>query len=179
MENLKEDFEVLNELLRTAYKLISPISYHDDIERLTPEFVKQDYVKSPGCYLAIGTGAEHTLFPICNRQGYKDPNIIKFSLKMAKRLAEKNTDSNMEETIGKLTKMLSKYDKPIPNTNSQAALKRKSTKIFNSKMRTPVSEWGNKDLSRDKKVKEFVQDMYNIKQDAKEKVKINKLKAKK
>ena len=67
MENLYEDFQNLNELIRTASSLISPITYRDDLNRLTPEFVQQDAKKSPGCYLKLGQGRDHTLFPICNR----------------------------------------------------------------------------------------------------------------
>ena len=83
MVNLNEDFKVLNELIRTAYKLISPIPYHDDIKRLTPEFMNRDYVKTPGCYIAVGDGNNNTIFPICNRYGFRDPDMIKFSLKLA------------------------------------------------------------------------------------------------
>jgi hypothetical protein len=134
MENLNEDFEVLNELLRKAYSLISPITYHDDLDRLTPEFVKKDSQKTPGCYLKLGQGADHTLFPICNRYGYKDPKMIKFSLKLAKRLQEKGATHGIEGTVIKLQKLLTKYDKAVPNTKSQAFLKGQATKTFNKKM---------------------------------------------
>lgn len=137
MENLNEDFKVLNELLRTAYKLISPISYHDDIKRLTPEFMKKDSDKNPGCYIAVGDGNNNTLFPICNRYGYKDPDIIKFSLKLAKRIVDQqNSDQrDIPGTIVKLEKLLAKYGKPVPKTVSQAVLKGKATKLFNTKMK--------------------------------------------
>ncbi len=134
MKNLNEDFQNLSELLRTAYSLISPITYHDDLDRLTPDFVTQDAEKKPGCYLKLGQGADHTLFPICNRYGYKDPKMIKFSLKLAKKMAEKNQERDMSGAIVKLEKLLNKYGKPIPNTKSQAALKGKATKTFNKKM---------------------------------------------
>jgi len=134
MENLNEEFGVLEELLRTAHRLISPTTYHDDLKRLTPDFLKKDAVKTPGCYLAIGNGAEHTIFPICNRQGFKDPKMIQFSLKLAKRMAEKQPDHNLSGTVVKLTKLLTKYDKAIPNTKSQAVLKGKATRTFNRKM---------------------------------------------
>lgn len=160
MENLNEDFKVLSELLRTAYKLISPITYHDDLKRLSPEFVQQDFEKNPGCYLRLGQGADHTLFPICNRYGYKDPQMINFSLKLATRIAKKQGDRGMEGMIIKLQKLSTKYSKPVPKTVSQASLQGLSTKTFNKKMRTPVSEWGNSDLSKDEKVKEFVQKLY-------------------
>jgi len=160
MENLNEEYKVLEELLRTAYNLISPITYHDDLNRLTPEFVRQDSEKNPGCYLKLGQGADHTLFPICNRFGFKDPQMISFSLKLAKKMAEKFGDDRASGLIIKLTKLSAKYSKEIPKTNSQAALKGLATKTFNKKMKTSISEWGNSDLSKDEKVKEFVQDLY-------------------
>ena len=135
MENLNEEFANLSELLRTAYKLISPITYHDDLKRLSPEFVKSDAEKNPGCYLKLGQGADHTLFPICNRYGYKDVKMIKFSLKLAKRMAEKQPSDHTAGTVIKLTKLLNKYNKAIPKTKSQAFLKGQSTKTFNKKMK--------------------------------------------
>lgn len=134
MENLNEEFMVLSELIRKAYSLISPITYHDDLDRLTPEFVKQDSEKRPGCYLRLGQGADHTIFPICNRYGYKDPKMIQFSLKLAKRIAEKQGDRGMNGMVVKLEKILTKYNKKVPNTKSQAFLKGQSTKRFNKKM---------------------------------------------
>jgi len=182
MENINEDYKNLSELVRTAYKLISPMTYHDDVDRLTPEFVMDDAKKKPGCYLKLGQGADHTLFPICNRYGYKDPKMIKFSLKLAKRIAEKNQERDMSGTIIKLERLLSKYDKPVPNTVSQAVLKGKATKMFNQKMKIneiiqskvkakvkeKLKEWGNSDLNKDDRAKKFVQDMYNIKENAKD-----------
>ena len=134
MENLNEDFKVLNELFRTAYSLISPITHHDDLNRLTPEFVQQDAIKRPGCYLRLGQGADHTLFPICNRYGYKDPQMIKFSLKLAHKIAKKQGDRGMEGMIVKLEKLSKKYSKEVPKTNSQAALQGIATKKFNKNM---------------------------------------------
>jgi hypothetical protein len=134
MENLNEEYKNLSELVRTAYKLISPMTYHDDVDRLTPEFVMNDSKKRPGCYLKLGQGSDHTLFPICNRYGYKDPKMIQFSLKLAKKIAERNVGHDTSTVILKLEKLLNKYDKPVPNTMSQAVLKGKSTKEFNKKM---------------------------------------------
>ena len=136
MVNLTEDFKVLNELIRTAYKLISPIPYHDDIKRLTPEFMERDYVRTPGCYIAVGDGNNNTIFPICNRYGFRDPNMIKFSLKLAKKMAEVDhvDRPNLPGTIVKLERLLSKYDRPVPKPMKQAAIKGQSTKKFKNKM---------------------------------------------
>ena len=60
--------------------------------------------------------------------------MIKFSLKLAQKIAKKQGDRGMDGMIVKLQRMLTKYDKPIPNTKSQAVLKGKSTKMFNKKM---------------------------------------------
>jgi len=177
MENINEEYKNLSELVRAAYKLISPMTYHDDVDRLTPDFVMNDSKKRPGCYLKLGQGADHTLFPICNRYGYKDPRMIKFSLKLAKKVSERNVGSDTSTVILKLQKLLAKYDKPIPNTVSQASLKGQATKTFNQKMKVneagqlkakeKLEEWGNSDLNKDDKAKKFVQDMYNIKENAK------------
>ncbi len=246
MEKLNKDYKSLNELIRTAYQLISPMTYNDDVDRLTPEFVMNDSKKRPGCYLKLGQGADHTLFPICNRYGYKDPKMIKFSLKLAKKVAERNVGTDTFTVILKLQKLLNKYDKPVPNTVSQAVLKGQATKIFNKKMKISelmqqsrfqndaasvsrgaivmeiwyriqklrdkyresndpstksklksqlkkekmklkiekvklkkekvkekikkkLKEWGNSDLNKDDKAKKFVQNMYNIKENAKAK----------
>ena len=134
MEKLNEDYKILDELLRTAYELISPLSFHDDLDRLTPDFVSDDSKKRPGCYLKLGQGANHTLFPICNRYGYKDPRMMKYSLELARKLDEENEDVDVSDTIIELKRLLNKYDRPIPNTVSQANLKRKSTKMFNKQM---------------------------------------------
>lgn len=137
MENINEDLKVLHELLRTAYDLISPITYHDDLNRLTPEFVAQDSKKRPGCYLKIDNGSDHTLFPICNRYGAKCPKMINFSLKLAKKMAERVDPRERDLTgiIVKLEKLHRKYSKPVPNTQSQAILKAKSTRDFNRNMK--------------------------------------------
>jgi len=131
-----ENFKVLNELFRKAYDLISPITYHDDVDRLTPEFVQQDSKKNPGCYLSIDTGSDHTIFPICNRYGYKCPKMINFSLKLAKGMAKSEIarERDMTGAIIQLKKLHAKYSKEVPNTMSQAVLKGKSTKRFNRKM---------------------------------------------
>jgi len=136
MDYLQEEYEALSELLRTAYKLISPITYHDDLERLTPEFVKKDSEQRPGCYLTIDNGSDHTIFPICNRYGYKDPKMIQFSLKLAKRMANKDVarERDLTGAIIKLERLVKKYGKEVPNTVSQAVLKGKATKKFKQKM---------------------------------------------
>lgn len=143
MENLNEDFKVLSELIRTAYKLISPISYQDDIKRMSPEFLKRDYVKTPNCYLAAGDGNNNTIFPICNRYGYKDPDMIRFSLKLAKKIVDQqgSDQRDIPGVIVKLEKMLNKYDKPVPNTMSQAIAKSLATRKFNKKTFGTLSKY--------------------------------------
>ena len=46
MDKLNEAFEVLEELLRQANSLISPITHHQDLDRLTPDFMLRDCQKN-------------------------------------------------------------------------------------------------------------------------------------
>ena len=137
MDALQESFEVLEELLRQANNLISPITYHDDIKRLTPDFVMGDAKKNPGCYLKMGIGQKHIFFPICNRAGMKCPHIIKFSLKLANRLndLEHAHPERVTTVIAKLTRLLHRYDRPVPKPSRAAGVKSLATQKFNQLMR--------------------------------------------
>ena len=79
MENINEELQILDELLRTAYDLISPLSHHDDLKHLTAQGMEDEYKKTPGCFLKMTTGRGHTLFPICNRAGIKCTKMMAFS----------------------------------------------------------------------------------------------------
>ena len=81
MDTLTEDLEMLDELLRKAYDLISPLSHHDDLKLLSPESMEDEYKKKPSCFIKMQTGRGHTLFPICNRAGIRCTKMMAFSKK--------------------------------------------------------------------------------------------------
>ncbi len=137
MDKLTEGFEVLEELLRQVSSLISPMTHHDDIERLTPEFVKQDSKTNKKCYIQLGGTGRPLIFPVCSRNGAKCPDMIKFSLKYANKMVGRPyvDQEELQSAITRMQAMHKKYNKEIPNTNSQAHLKRISTQRFNQNMK--------------------------------------------
>lgn len=130
---MDKNFEVLEELLRRTYDLISPISHHDDLKRLTPQMMDADSEERPECYLRMG----NTVFPICNRIGIKTPQMIQFSLKLASKMND--VGGADQEQLGaitaKLTTLLNKYSKPVPRPLRAAARKGHSVKKFRRNMR--------------------------------------------
>ncbi len=136
MKKLQESFLVLEELLRQANALISPISFHDDLKLLSPEKMAKDAEKNKSCYLTIRRRSGSVLFPICSRNGAKCPQMIQFSLKMANKLAGKpeTPPDQIQVIIKKLERLQSKYSKPIPKPPGQAYLKGLSTKKLRKQM---------------------------------------------
>jgi len=137
MTKLQESFEILEELLRQAHELISPMTYHDDLERLTPQFMMGDMQKNPGCYIKMDTGRKTMVFPICNRNGIKTPQMIKFSLKLAARLndADYVDQERISIVISKLNRLLNRYDRPVPKPSRAAGVKSLATQKFNQLMK--------------------------------------------
>jgi len=136
MNTLQEAYQILDELLRQANSLVSPITHHQDLERLTPDFVKRDSTKNPKCYLKLATGAKHTLFPLCSRNGIHSPEMIKFSLKMAERLNDfDDVDRDkLNIIVKKLNTLHQKFSRPIPRPGSTGYLKGLATKKFNKEL---------------------------------------------
>jgi hypothetical protein len=132
-KNLNENFEVLEELLRKTYDLISPMTHHDDLKRLTPQMMDDDSEKNPGCYLRMG----NTVFPICNRIGIKSPQMMQFSLKLANKMNGVGgvDQEQLSAMIAKLNFLLSKYSQPVPRPLKAAARKGHSVKKFRRNMR--------------------------------------------
>lgn len=135
-KNLNESFKILEELLRQTYDLISPMSHHEDLKELTPQFMEKDIVDRPECYIALKTGPKSTLFPVCNRIGMKAPKMIQFSLKMAQKLNNVPSIDQvaLKAVIVKLSSMMTKYSKPVPRPWRAASRKGISTRAFNQNM---------------------------------------------
>jgi hypothetical protein len=130
MNNKK--LELLDELLRTARSLISPISYHDHLNSLSDrDFRNKLFDGNPKCYLTIKyKSKEIPFFPICNRTALEDPRIIKFSLKLAKKMVGKG-DVDQEHlivVIKKLESLHKKFIKETPKPTSMAVKKAASTR---------------------------------------------------
>lgn len=137
MKKLQESFTMLEELLRQANDLISPITHHDDLKLLTTDYMKQDSIKNKKCYLTLRRQSGDVLFPMCSRAGMMSPEMIKFSLKMAKKLADKPEypPDQLQVIITKLEKMHNKYSQPIPKPDNSAYLKRLATSKLRKEFR--------------------------------------------
>lgn len=127
---LQEEFQVLEELIRTATSLISPLSIHHTLKKLMdPETRISHYKKHPKCFLALGIGSKSTLFPICNMSGVEDIEVIAFSLKLADRLyARKDVNGDQLNIIVKrLKKLQKKFSQSTPKPANMSHLKAKAT----------------------------------------------------
>ena len=136
MDSLNEAYQVLEELLRQANSLISPITHHQDLERLTPDFMQSDSSKNPHCYLKLSIGAKHTLFPLCSRNGIHSPEMIKFSQKIAAKLNNyEGVDQDKLNVIAtKLQRLYNKFSQPIPKPGRAGYLKGVATNKFNKEL---------------------------------------------
>jgi len=106
--------------------------------------MKQDeknalFEKNPKCFLKLkrmGSSGLYDIpfFPICNRAGMIDPQMIALSLKMVDRLAGNDRiDQNaLIVTATKLKALQKKYSKEIPRPVEAASKKAQVTKFINN-----------------------------------------------
>lgn len=130
---ITEDLERIAELIRKADSLISPITYHDKMKwLLTKDARQQLFERNPKCIFPLKMGREVPFFPVCNRQGMVDPDIISFSLKLANRMVGKEAvdQEHLYAVIAKLEASRKKYEKDIPKPVDMAARKGLVTKMM-------------------------------------------------
>jgi len=146
-----EKITILQEFLRKINKLMDPVSYDEKIQWLLNSKEKNElFEKYPKCVLPIRylqDGNMQPYFFVCNRKGMKDPDMIKFALKLCTKLeCLKHID---QEHLGVIRKKLlllqSRYDKEVPTPYSNATRKAQSTQKLNQiiqamrKIRNPNS----------------------------------------
>lgn len=132
---LKEEFDILEELLRRAYDLIHP---EEDFSHLYKKDMKERlYGKYPKCFLKIlpiGRDTEAYLLPICNRAGIEDPKVIDISLKVTKRLIDNNVgkfDINaLQGVLNSLQHRHNVLSKTVPKPATTAAKKAQVTRAL-------------------------------------------------
>jgi len=134
-DDLNENIQFLEELVRKAYELISPIPFDYDLKWM----MKQDhrnalFEKNPKCFLMLKRmGRQIPFFPVCNRAGITDPRMIDISIKMIDKLAG-NDQIDQDHLIviaQKLQALKSKYSKELPKTTEMASKKAQVTKFLN------------------------------------------------
>jgi len=133
---LEESFQILDELLRKAYKLISPLDMHSDLKwYLDRDMRKAQQEKHPKCFINMTNPIGRDIpFPICNVSGIADPQMVDFSLKLAQRLKnEPEIDADkIDLTLGQLRRIKARLVKSIPTPAPEAARKANVTKDFNA-----------------------------------------------
>ena len=137
---VNKKIQYLDELLRIAANEInySP-NYTNEIKTLSNKNYKDNQYKTyPKCYIKLKykNGTDEPFFPLCNTLGVIDPKIISFSLKLSKRIKEKNNDSKidfdeLENVIKRLESLLKRFSKEQPVSFEMAAKKGNITKRIN------------------------------------------------
>jgi len=133
---LESKFELLEELIRTAYNMLNPDG--DDLGYLRNRDLRNRlYGEKPACFLKIAPIGRDTggyLLPLCNRAGIEDPKVIGISIKIVQKLIEGNSgrfDNNILNTL--LSKLQHRHDvfvKTVPKPPIPAAQKANVTKHF-------------------------------------------------
>jgi hypothetical protein len=134
---LESKFELLEELIRTAYNILNPDG--EDLGYLRNKDLRNRlYGKYPACFLKlepIGRDTSAYLLPLCNRHGIEDPKVIAISIKVVQKLIEGDSgrfDNNILITL--LSKLQHRHDvfvKTVPKPPIAAAKKANVTKHFN------------------------------------------------
>lgn len=136
MDHIEEKLQVLDELLRKAYSLISPLDMHSDLKwYLKRDMRKAQMEKFPKCFLVIKNKMGRDIpFPICNMMGMTDPRMISFSLKLADALKDKPDieADRLSRCVGTLQRLQTRFNKDIPTPSPEAARKATTTKSFNA-----------------------------------------------
>jgi len=133
---LESKFELLEELIRTAYNLINPDG--EDLEYLRNKDLRNRlYGEKPACFLKlepIGRDTSGYLLPLCNRYGIEDPKVISISIKVVQKLIEGGSgrfDNNILNTLlSKLQHRHNVFVKTVPKPPMAAAQKANVTKHF-------------------------------------------------
>jgi len=128
----------LQELIRRAYSFMKPYSYHDDINWLSDKGMRDQLMgKYPKCWLRLMISRKDIpFFPVCNRLGMVDPEIISFSIKLASKiqaLSDPRIDmSSLDGVVIKLNGMHKKYSKEVPKPEDMAYKKAKTTRMLSN-----------------------------------------------
>ena len=125
-KQMLHEMEMLQELVRKIQNVLSPHTHQQDSEYFSDATKSVEfYNKYPSCFVKMGVGRKHFLFPICNRMGFEDPKMIKLSLRLADRMYNlKDVDGDsLNIVITKLNEYDRKFSKDIPKPISLAVLK--------------------------------------------------------
>ena len=136
MDAINEEFDMLTELIRKVNDSLLPYGNEDKLLYLQRKDIRDRLQgKFPKCFLAIkGKGRDIPFLPLCNRIGVHDPDIIKFSIKLANQMngLEDIDQDDLSIVLAKLEKMHSTYSKDVVKPPQAAARKGLTTRMFNN-----------------------------------------------
>jgi len=139
----KGEFKVIQELIRNAYNQLDPVDKFSYLYK--KNMVDTLYGKKPDCFLALkrledggrmGQELNPYLLPICNRAGFEDPDIIKYSLEKIQQLMDDESgqfDTNdLQKALSSLQHRHDVYSKEVPKPARTAGYKANTTRMFNN-----------------------------------------------
>lgn len=132
-KKLEKHIQILEELVRKADSLISPITYHHKLQWLLNKDARKElFERNPKAFLPIKMDEEIPFFPITNRMGMHDPDVITFSLKLANRLKgdPRIDQDHLYMIVTKLERLQKKYENEVPKPAGAAAKKALITKLI-------------------------------------------------
>ena len=136
MDTINEEFDMLNELIRKVSNTLLPYGSEDKLAYLQKKDIRDRlHGKFPKCFLAIkGKGRDIPFLPICNRMGVFDPDVMKFSIKLATQMngLENVDQDDLSIVLAKLEKLHSRYSKDPVKPPAAAAKKGLTTRLFNN-----------------------------------------------
>ena len=135
MQSLNEDLVYVEELIRKVQSLLSPFSVHSELEWLMdPKNREMMFEKHPKCWMPVRIGRDVPFFPVCNRLGTIEPDVIDFSLRIARKLCKKDEidQEHLQSIIQKLQTMKRKYEGDTPKPPNMAYKKGLTTRMFNN-----------------------------------------------
>ena len=129
-------FDMLTELIRKVNNSLLPYGNEDKLLYLQQKDIRDRLQnKFPKCFLTIkGKGRDIPFLPLCNRIGIHDPDIIKFSIKLANQMngLEDIDQDDLSVVLTKLQKMYNTYSKDVVKPPQAAAKKGLTTRMFNN-----------------------------------------------
>ena len=139
-EVLKEDLQVLEELIRDAYNKLDPVDKYSYI--YDKNMMQSLYGKYPKCFIRLkrrdggpmGQCVMPYVLPMCNRIGHEDPDIIRLSIKMIQRLMKDDKGAfdinDLKHSLTKLQHHHARYSQPVPTPHRMAGYKANLTRMF-------------------------------------------------
>lgn len=129
-----ENEKILHELVRKAHSMIQ--SKDEELKWMTQRKNREHLFKRfPWCFASTkGTGMDTLTYPVCNRAGAIDPDIIKLSLAIAQDNVRNGTEDKMsshEVLFAKLKRLNSRFSKDRVRDPKMAHQKGKVTKTMN------------------------------------------------